>query len=75
MIAGKAQNSSAAYLAVLFRPNGTGDAWTVLDLNTRLNGGSGWVLQSAHPINEAGVIVGTGTSGGVSASWIALPTP
>lgn len=41
------------------------------DLNTLLPAGSGWELQSAYFINDAGRIVGVGTSNGLS-QWFIL---
>ena len=42
----------------------------MIDLNTLLPGGSGWNLQTAVAINDAGQIVGTGTLHGVAQSYL-----
>jgi probable HAF family extracellular repeat protein len=44
---------------------------TLLDLNTTLPAGSGWVLEAAYHINDLGQIVGTGYYQG-QASWYRL---
>jgi probable HAF family extracellular repeat protein len=44
------------------------------DLNTLIAPGSGWVLNSADAINNAGVIVGMGTFAGEQRGFILTPT-
>ncbi|MBI5435144.1 MAG: hypothetical protein HZA52_20080 [Planctomycetes bacterium] len=58
MIVGYASTVSGAQLAVLWE-NG---AWK--DLNTLVAGGSGWTLDVANAINDAGDITGRGTFNG-----------
>jgi probable HAF family extracellular repeat protein len=71
-VVGWAQNNSGASRAFLYIPGGGG---TMIDLNTLLPSGSGWVLIGARSINDAGVIVGTGTYNGHSPrAWILYPT-
>ncbi len=70
-VVGWAQNNSGASRAFLC----TGSTGAMIDLNTLLPGGSLWVLTSARSINDAGIIVGTGTYNGQSPrSWILYPT-
>ena len=73
-VVGKAQNQSLVYRAFLYNP-GQG----VIDLNTVvLDGGQtpaslGWTLTKAQAVNDGGVIVGAGTLGGYTKSWIIYP--
>ena len=70
-VVGWAQNNSGASRAFLC----TGSTGAMIDLNTLLPGGSLWVLTSARSINDAGIIVGTGTYNGQSPrSWVLYPT-
>jgi probable HAF family extracellular repeat protein len=46
------------------------DNGTETDLNSLLPANSGWVLQYANAINDAGQIVGEGTNNGVDASFL-----
>ncbi len=72
-VVGWAQNDSGASRAFLYSPGPSGP--TVTDLNTLLPGGSGWVLTSTRAINDAVIIVGTGTYNGQSSrAWILYPT-
>jgi len=70
-VVGWAQNNSGASRAFLYTPTGG-----MIDLNTLLPGGSLWVLTSARAINDAVIIVGTGTYGESTqhVSWILYPT-
>jgi len=43
------------------------------DLNKLIPTGSGWVLQQAFGINNAGQIVGTGTHNGQSRGFLLSP--
>lgn len=43
------------------------------DLNTLLPGGSGWVLQEARGVNDAGQVVGVGTHGGATRAFLLSP--
>jgi len=45
----------------------------MVDLNTLLPAGSGWVLQSANAINDAGQIAGEGTFGGERRAFLLTP--
>jgi len=46
----------------------------MFDLNTRMSAsGAGWVLVHASAINDAGIIVGTGTFGGELHAFVATP--
>ncbi len=45
-------------------------AGTALDLNSLLDPGSGWVLQAALDITDAGLVVGYGTKGGVRRGFL-----
>jgi probable HAF family extracellular repeat protein len=70
-VVGWAQNNSGASRAFLC----TGSAGTMIDLNALLPPGNLWVLTSARSINDAGIIVGTGTYNGQSPrGWILYPT-
>jgi probable HAF family extracellular repeat protein len=51
------------------------DADGSADLNTRLDGGAGWVLSQARGINASGVIVGDGTFNGAPAAFRLTPVP
>jgi probable HAF family extracellular repeat protein len=47
---------------------------TITDLNRLIPGNAGgWVLQSASGINDAGIIVGTGTINGCSTRSSSIP--
>ena len=46
---------------------------TIIDLNTLLPPGSGWVLTMAHGINNLGQIVGSGLHGGVPRGFVLTP--
>src|SRR5204862_1307821 len=45
----------------------------MIDLNSRIAGGSGWVLTHAAAINDAGVIVGWGRFGGRTLAFVLQP--
>jgi probable HAF family extracellular repeat protein len=49
------------------------DGRTAYDLNDLLPAGSGWVLEAALAINDAGVIVGYGTHAGAPAAFLLAP--
>jgi probable HAF family extracellular repeat protein len=53
--------------------------WTrdggMIDLNTLLPGGSGWVLHEANDINDNGQIVGTGLHDGTERAFRLTPAP
>lgn len=49
------------------------DAEGMLDLNDSITPGSGWVLRTAHGINNSGVIVGTGLFGGLPHGFKLIP--
>ncbi|HWX18628.1 MAG TPA: hypothetical protein VN578_01860 [Candidatus Binatia bacterium] len=47
----------------------------ITDLNRLIPGNSGsWVLQSAHGINDGGIIVGTGTTNQIQHAFLLTPT-
>jgi probable HAF family extracellular repeat protein len=48
---------------------------TMMDLNALIPAGSGWVLQSAEGINDAGQIVGMGLHNGIPAAYLLDLTP
>jgi probable HAF family extracellular repeat protein len=48
---------------------------TMRDLNGLIDPTSGWVLQDANDINDAGWIVGYGTLNGQGSAFLAIPTP
>ena len=63
-------------------PNGTGflvyhaflhENGAMVDLNTRLPPGSGWVLDGASGVNDRGQIVGSGTLGGQQRGFLLTP--
>jgi len=56
-IVGWAYNSQRDYRATLFDHTGAGNN---IDLNTLIDPASGWILISAHDINNSGWIVGNG---------------
>ena len=47
----------------------------LVDLNTLINPGSGWVLTRAYGINESGHIAGYGTIGGYTHAFLLVPEP
>ena len=53
------------------------DSNTMVDLNTRLDGtGTGWTLEQASGINDAGQVVGVGSiTGGVARAYLLTPVP
>ena len=57
--------------AVRWAPGST----MAIDLNLEIGGGSGWYLQRATGINEAGQIVGFGTLDGVQRGFLLNPVP
>lgn len=67
-VVGQAQTDAGTWRAFRYVP-GLG----MEDLNSLVPAGSGWVLMSAKAINDAGIIVGTGTRNGVGRSWILFP--
>jgi probable HAF family extracellular repeat protein len=58
---------SAGYAAFVYR-NGK-----MLDLNTLIQPGSGWILEQANSINDAGEIVGYGTHNGQQHAFLLTP--
>ena len=71
-VVGWAQANSGASRAFIYSPGLSGP--TMIDLNALLPGGSLWVLTSARSINDAGIIVGTGTLNRQSPrGWILYP--
>lgn len=48
---------------------------TLYDLNGLIPAGSGWVLESAAAINDAGQIVGAGTHDGTRQAFLLTPVP
>lgn len=66
-IVGTCDNGSGSTSAVLW----TGG--TIVDLNTWLGSGSGWVLRTAKAINENGQIAGTGEYFGAPAAFLITP--
>jgi len=51
------------------------DDGVMVNLNTVLPAGSGWVLQRAFSIDDAGVIMGTGTFNGAQSAFKLTPVP
>jgi hypothetical protein len=51
------------------------DSATLVNLNSLLPAGSGWVLQSVIGIDDAGVITGTGTFNGTPSGFALTPVP
>ena len=45
----------------------------MVDLNTRIPSGSGWVLLHAHGINDSGQIAGVGLKGGQPHAFLLTP--
>jgi len=61
-------NDYLAYHAFLWQ------AGTMRDLNDDIPAGSGWVLEDAAGVNDAGQIVGTGTRNGARRAFLLRPT-
>ena len=51
------------------------DGTNTFDLNNLIPAGTGWELTSASAINDNGLIVGSGTIGGVSHAFLLTPIP
>jgi probable HAF family extracellular repeat protein len=68
---GEAPEVDHAWVWIPSQPNGTSGQLT--DLNSLIPSGSGWVLNRATGINDAGQIVGTGTINGVSHGFLLTP--
>ena len=66
---GVSVDTSGAFHAVMFKGN------QVIDLNSLLPPNTGWTLQSAQGINDAGQIAGYGTRGGAARAFILTPPP
>ena len=66
-IVGAANTAAGAVRAFLWQ------AGVMIDLNTLIPDGSGWVLVSARGISEGGQIVGTGTLNGVTRGFLLTP--
>jgi len=52
--------------------------WTggvMSDLNALIPAGSGWTLENANAINDAGRIVGSGLRGGKTRAFLLIPNP
>jgi len=67
VIVGEAKDAQGSLHAFVYR-NGV-----MLDLNNFIPSGSGWVLTSAHALNDAGQIVGVGQHGGQSRAFLLNP--
>jgi len=65
-VSGYAQNSSGQDRAFQFNPANGG---SMIDLTATYAGSSGWILQRAVAINDGGILVGSGTFGGVFSLW------
>ncbi len=63
---------SLAWIWVPTAPNGTSGQMT--DLNSLIPAGSGWLLNHATAVNDAGQIVGYGTINGVEHGFLLTPT-
>ena len=80
---GWAQAINDANVIVGFSNNGTANrafgfvpGGSITDLNTLLlPGASGWVISRVYDINNAGLIVGEGTFGGVTQAVVLSPIP
>ena len=71
LIVGFASNENTTLpRAVLFRP-GTAP----LDLNTMIPADSGWTLQAAYGVNDAGQVVGEGQLNGMARAFLLTPVP
>lgn len=68
-VVGTAQNQGLMSRAFVYKPGQGG----MIDLNTQLAPGSPWILTQAQAINDAGIMVGSGTYNGQSTSWIIYP--
>jgi probable HAF family extracellular repeat protein len=72
-------NNSGQIVGFSANPAGNYSAWvsldqrTITDLNTLIAPGSGWRLQYAHGINEAGQIAGYGTLNGLTRAFLLTP--
>lgn len=51
------------------------DGGAAINLNDRIPGGSGWLLNDARGINDAGQIVGNGRLNGVPRAFLLTPVP
>jgi probable HAF family extracellular repeat protein len=51
------------------------NAGPIVNLNDRIDVGSGWLLENATNINDAGQIVGTGELNGQSRAFLLTPVP
>jgi len=67
VVVGEASNDPAPGVAFIWQ-NGV-----ITDLNTLIPSGSGWFLQRANGMNDAGQIVGKGTIGGQSHAFLLTP--
>jgi probable HAF family extracellular repeat protein len=67
LIVGAADTPGGARHAVLWRDS------AIVDLNTLIPRGTGWVLQTAVHVDDAGQIVGYGTRGGQRRSFVLIP--
>jgi probable HAF family extracellular repeat protein len=74
-VVGYAQDQNLANRAVLYSdPTGITTDLTTLPLGGGQTPASlGWTLTQAQSINDAGVIIGTGSQNGVNKSWILYP--
>ncbi len=66
-IVGSAETSTGVKHAVLWK-NGA-----IVDLNTLIRPNSGWILQTASAISDAGQIVGSGTFNGAPRAFMVTP--
>ena len=72
-IVGWANPAAGGQRAFIYRWNNP--AAGMIDLNTLLPPGSGWVLTDAVDINDVGEIVGTGTLNGAARAFVLRPAP
>ncbi len=68
VVVGEASNDPASGAAFIWN-NGV-----MMDLNTLIPSGTGWVLKIATGINDNGQITGTGTIGGLTHAFLLTPT-
>ena len=75
VVVGDSNNGYGQSLAFVWSPtspNGTSGQMT--DLNSLIPAGSGWVLEAARSINNAGQIAGFGTINGAEHAFLLTPT-
>jgi probable HAF family extracellular repeat protein len=69
---GFGSSHSLAWIWTPTSPNGTSGQMT--DLNSLIPAGSGWVLNEARAVNDAGQIAGRGTINGIEHAFLLTPT-